>query len=177
MIARSSLTALVLVAVLALPALADWKMIVVPAPGSQIEITNAVLIQGSAVSSECVSFVNHAPQAVKRIVFVFTKLDAQGVMFGRDVFDRRGSFDAGGSVEGMRSNRDTFSRSRVMNCHDTDLNRRTPDAMRVEITTVEYADGTTWTAPIAPTATPPPPTPAPPATPEPTASPEPTPSP
>jgi hypothetical protein len=166
---------LALVAALAVPQLASAKdppMTVVPAPASQIEITNATLVPGNPVSSECVSFVNHASQPVKRIVFVFSKLDANGVMFGRDVFDRRGSFDAGGTVEGMRSNRDVFSRSRVANCHDTDMTRRTPDTIRVEITTVEYADGTTWTTQPLPTATPPPATPTPEATPEP--SPEPT---
>jgi hypothetical protein len=128
-------------------------MKIVPAPASQIEITNATLVPGT-VSSECVSFVNHAPQAAKRVVFVFTKLDANGVAFGRDVFDRRGSFDPNGTVEGMRSGRDMFSRSKVANCHDTDMNRRTPDTIRVEITTVELADGTVWQAPLMPTATP-----------------------
>jgi hypothetical protein len=177
MIARTLFTAFGLVAALTLAAVAkDPPMTIVPAPGSQIEITNATLVPGSAVSSECVSFVNHAPQPAKRIVFVFTKLDANGVAFGKDVFDRRGSFDPNGVVEGMRGSRDIFSRSRVANCHDTDLNRRTPDTIRVEITTVEFADGTSWTGPLAPTATPPPATPTPEPTPTPTPEPTPTPS-
>ena len=169
---RTTLTAVALTVAFTPIALAKEMMTIIPAPGSQIEITNATLVPGT-VSSECVSFVNHAPQAAKRIVFVFTKLDANGVAFGKDVFDRRGTFEANGTVEGMRSGRDVFSRSRVANCHDTDLNRRTPDTIRVEITTVEYADGTTWQGPLAPTATPSPipsPTEAP-AAPEPTASP------
>ena len=178
MTARTLLALAATVAV-ALPQLASAKdpaMTVVPAPASQIEITNAVLIPTSGPSSECVSFVNHAPQAVKRVVFVFSKLDANGVMFGRDVFDRRGSFDAGGTVEGMRGSRDIFSRSRVANCHDTNMSRGTPDTIRVEITTVEYADGTTWIARPLPTATPPPATPTPEPTPESSPSPEPTPT-
>jgi hypothetical protein len=180
MTARTTLAALALAAAVPLAGFAsgtalakDPVMTIVPASGSQIEITNATLVPSSVVSSECVSFVNHAPQAVKRIVFVFTKLDQNGVAFGKDTFDRRGTFDPNGVVEGMRSGRDVFSRSRVANCHDTDLSRRTPDTIRVEITTVEYADGTTWTGPLAPTATPPPATP----TPEPTLAPAESPSP
>jgi hypothetical protein len=173
MITRTTVVTLTLAVALAQAAVAkDPPMTIVPAPGSQIEITNATLVPSSVVSSECVTFVNHAPQAAKRIVFVFTKLDANGVAFGRDVFDRRGSFEPNGVVEGMRSGRDVFSRSRVANCHDTDMNRRTPDTIRVEITTVEFADGTVWQAPLMPTATPSPvpsPTDAP--APEPTSSP------
>jgi hypothetical protein len=102
---------------------------------------------------ECIGFTNISTKVVTSVRFHFIYIDATFERVGEDFFERKGSFDAGGAVEGVG-----VATNVPMPRYEQDLSSR-PDCQsfrfppqgisvnEVAVDRVEFADGTTWTAP------------------------------
>ena len=123
-----------------------------------IRITNAFSYGSGIIHSECVSWINRSPKTVVAIRFVFTYVDASGVIRGVDPFDRRGSFPPGVANEGLSSVDQAQSPLRYRhlwdNCRGYTFPREGIAINRISIERVDFEDGTSW---LAPTASPSPP--------------------
>ena len=132
-----------------------------------VRITNAFSFGSGVSHQECVSWVNRSTKTMVAIRFVFTYVDASGVIRGVDPFDRRGSFPAGVANEGLSSMDQVQSPLRYRhlwdNCRGYTFPREGIAVNRLSIERVDFEDGTSWVAP--------PSSPSPTATPAPTASP------
>jgi hypothetical protein len=116
-----------------------------------IRITNAFSFGSGVVHHECVSWINRSTKTVVAIRFVFTYVDASGVIRGTDPFDRRGSFPAGVANEGLSSMSQVDSPLRYRhlwdNCRGYTFPREGIAVNRLSIERVDFDDGTSWTVP------------------------------
>lgn len=110
---------------------------------------------------ECIGFTNLSTKTVTSVRFHFIYIDAKFERVGEDFFERKGSFDPGGAVEGLG-----VATNVAMPRYEQDLSSH-PDCQSfrfppqgisvnmVAVDRVEFADGTSWTAPTPrPSATP-----------------------
>ncbi len=118
-----------------------------------IRVTNAFSFGSGMVHDECVSWVNRSTKTVVAIRFVFTYVDASGVIRGVDPFDRRGSFPPGVANEGVSSIAQAESPLRYRhlwdNCRGYTFPREGIAINRLSIERVDFDDGTSWLAPAA----------------------------
>lgn len=110
---------------------------------------------------ECVGFTNMSTKVVTSIRFHFIYIDAKFDRVGEDFFERKGSFDPGGAVEGqgVATNVPMPREAQDLSTHPDCQSFRFPaqgiSVNMVAVDRVEFADGTSWTAPTPrPSATP-----------------------
>ena len=118
-----------------------------------VRITGAFSFGSGIDHHECVSWVNRSTKTVVAIRFVFTYIDAAGVIRGVDPFDRRGSFPPGVPNEGLSTVDQVQSPLRYRhlwdNCRGYMFPREGIAVNRLSIERIEFEDGTSWQAPAA----------------------------
>ena len=132
----------------------EWNMRVDPAPGSPIEITEAVADgdgsnRGHTLYAGCVSFVNIGSVTAKRVRIEFINASDPYDPGPNDVktLVRYGTFSPGVTIRGVVSIGALFG-SNDANCSALPAYLYASDVL-VRVTEVTLADGTTWTNPKA----------------------------
>jgi hypothetical protein len=140
-----------------------WRQLTVAtktlSPGDEggIEILSsfAAARRDGTSAAVCVSFKNDDPKVAKRIVFGFGLIDGNGGDVGEIVLDRKGTFSPGIAIEGYRTlaSWSTGGGNHGYNDNCVTLNRNiaalpilSAKFATYSVKSVEYADGTVWTA-------------------------------
>jgi hypothetical protein len=112
--------------------------------------------QGAVI---CVSFKNEAAVTATRVVFRFSILGRSGASLGELELDRRGEFSSGTDINGWSSLSDSqgglghrgySDNCKILNSGVASQPLLSAHSVTYAITRVDYADGTSWTAPPAP---------------------------
>ena len=118
-----------------------------------VRITGAFSFGSGVDHHECVSWINRSTKTVVAIRFVFTYIDAAGVIRGVDPFDRRGSFPPGVANEGLSTIEQVQSPLRYRhlwdNCRGYMSPREGIAVNRLSIERIDFEDGTSWQPPAA----------------------------
>ncbi|MGR4066185.1 MAG: hypothetical protein ACLQPV_12175 [Vulcanimicrobiaceae bacterium] len=141
-----------------------WRQITVatkslsPANEGSIQVLNsfAAARRDGTSAAACVSFKNTDTRTATRVVFAFDLVDGNGAQVGTLSLDRRGTFSPGIDINGYSGLSDWASgggnRGYADNC--TTLSRQmaalpilSARFATYSIKRVEYADGTSWSAP------------------------------
>jgi hypothetical protein len=96
-----------------------------------------------AIDFSCLSFRNTDARTAKHIRFRFIYYDKTGARVGGDVFDRKGTFSTGALVEGYNPK---TALAHIENCAEVHFPHEGIALAAAYIETVDFADGTAWTA-------------------------------
>jgi hypothetical protein len=125
-------------------------------PASGIEITKS-FTWNPGTPNECVTFTNKSVKAIKRVRFVFSHLGGDNAPLGQDepveFRPRSGSHDSGVSQDRIcRAFVGTVMLPSYWNGGSTEpqvLFDSRPATLNVRVDEVDYADGSSWTAPAS----------------------------
>lgn len=125
-------------------------------PASSIEIAKS-FTWNPGTPNECVTFTNKSVKAIKQVRFVFSHLGGDNAPLGQDepldFRPRSGSFDSGASQDRIcRAFVGTVMLPSYWNGGSTEpqvfVDSR-PATLNVRVDKVDYADGSSWTAPAS----------------------------
>ena len=144
-----------------------WRQITVatktlsPSSEGAIEILSrfAAARRDGKSAAACVSFKNTDTRTATRVLFEFALIDGNGSHIGSLALDRKGTFSTGVAIEGYRTLSDWSSgggnRGYSDNCTTLTRDMAALPILSAQFATyivkrVDYADGTSWSAPTAP---------------------------
>jgi hypothetical protein len=148
-----------------------WRQITVatktlaPSNEGAIEVLGsfaAARLDGTSAAA-CISFKNTDPRTATRVLFEFALFDGNGAHVGSLELDRKGTFSTGIAIDGYHTLAEWASgggnRGYADNCTRLSANMAALPILQAKYATyivkrVEYADGTSWSAPAQATGNP-----------------------